>query len=125
MYRGFLYRIPILENSGNKQMMTNMKRVLKPGGWLLLSTLVDARYESARYGKDQEKAPIIKHRSWETIGEEGLRRWCFTVPYYKQLITRVGFRLMAEFDIEEGKRYNPIDRDPMKSIRYRRWLCHN
>ena len=88
-----------------------------------MSTVVDARYESKRYGHDQEKAPINKNRPWEFIGAENLLRKCFTVPYYKQLIRDSRFDVVAEFDIEEGKRWKYIDNDWRRGLCYRRWLC--
>ena len=75
------------------------------------------------YGKDQEKAPINRNRPWIAVGEENLIRRAFTVPYYKNLIKRSGFELTAEFDVEEGKKYHPVDPIEDQSIRYRRWLC--
>jgi len=111
------------DHEQNELAMKNIFRVLKTSGWLWLSTLVDARYESPRYGKDQEKAPINRNRPWIAVGEENLIRRAFTVPYYKNLIKRSGFELTAEFDVEEGKKYHPVDPIEDQSIRYRRWLC--
>jgi hypothetical protein len=55
---------------------------------------------------DQEKAPINKDKPWKFIGEEGLERKCFTLPYYKRLFNEVGFGNVTEFDIENGKKWS-------------------
>lgn len=106
----------------NIRMMEGMKKVLKTDGYLFLSAVVDCRYENERYGENQEKAPINKNRPWEFIGQEGLVRKCFTVPYYKKLISDVGFKMMSEFDIEGGKRWKNSADDAKRGLSYRRWL---
>jgi DNA-binding winged helix-turn-helix (wHTH) protein len=80
-----------------------MRRILKPQSFSLISVVVDPRYESSRFGKDQEKAPLNIHSPGIFYADEHLPRNCHTVPYYKSLFQKAGFRIITEFDIKEGK----------------------
>ena len=92
-----------LNDKQNTQAMKNIFRLLKAEGSILISVVVDARYESKRFGADQEKAPTNKDKPWTFAADEGLERKCFPVPYYKRLFKKSGFKIVKEFDIDEGK----------------------
>lgn len=94
-----------LNDKQNIQTVDEMKRILAPNGKILVSVVVDARYEFPRFGSDQEKAPTNKDKPWTFAADEGLTRKCFTVPYYKRLFENSGFKILEEFDIEEGKKW--------------------
>jgi DNA-binding winged helix-turn-helix (wHTH) protein len=94
-------------NAQNKLAMTNICRILRPGGKAVISVVVDARFESEKYGRNQENAPINKDKPWKFIAQEGLERKCFTVPYYKRLFEQSGFKTVLEFDIKQGKNWSP------------------
>lgn len=87
----------------NLNTMRNTHKIAKERGFLLISVVVDPRYESPRYGNNQQKAPINTSAPSTFIFSENLKRFCFTVPYYKKIFKRTGFQLIKEFDIEEGK----------------------
>lgn len=107
----------------NISAMKNIRSVLKEGGNALISVVVDPRFESDRYGIDQEKAPINKYAPSTFIFTENLRRFCFTIPYYKQLFERCGFNILKEFDIEEGRSwYKKHPHIPNQEPAYRRFL---
>jgi DNA-binding winged helix-turn-helix (wHTH) protein/ubiquinone/menaquinone biosynthesis C-methylase UbiE len=107
----------------NVSALKNIYKLLKPKGYAIISTVVDCRYDSPRFGTDQEKAPINKSSPWTFIFLESLRRYCFTVPYYKKLFTKTGFKIIKEFDIEEGKGWTKkYPRDPSRQPNYRRFL---
>jgi hypothetical protein len=110
----------------NKVMMGHTKRVLKDGGVALISTVVDGRYENTRYGADQEKAPINASKPGLFQADEHLIRRCWSVPYYRQLWNKSGFKEVVEFDIEEGKRWGGgevvVTVDPWRGPYYRRWM---
>lgn len=109
----------------NRAMLGHTYRILKPGGTALLSTVVDGRYENPRYGSDQEKAPINAGKPGLFQADEHLIRRCWTVPYYRQLWEKTGFKQVREFDIEEGKRWGgkevTLTVDPWRGPYYRRW----
>ena len=92
-----------INHKQNVKAMKNTWKVLKPGGLALISVVVDPRYESSRFGTDQQKAPINKSAPATFIFMENLQRFCFTVPYYKKLFLNSGFKIIKEFDVEEGK----------------------
>jgi len=87
----------------NKRTIIGMQKVMKMGTFALISVVVDPRYESSRYGADQEKAPIHLSSPWTFIYSEQLERHCFPVPYYKSLFKNNKLKIVAEFDREEGK----------------------
>lgn len=96
----------------NTAMMRHSYRVLKQGGVAIVSTVVDARYESLRYGDDQEKAPINGSKPGLFQADEHLVRRSWSVPYWRRLFEKAGFSKVREFDIEAGKAWRPS---------YRRW----
>lgn len=100
------------DDQQNRAMMKNTWRILKPGGIALISTVVDERYESLRYGIDQEKAPVNGNKPGLFQADEHLVRRCWSVPYWRGLFEKTGFSEVGEFDIDEGKRWEPC---------YRRW----
>ena len=110
-------------HSQNVSSVKNTKEILKTDGISLISVVVDARYESQRYGKDQEKAPVNKNKPWIFESVEKLPRFCFTVPYYKKLFKILGFKVIKEFDIEEGKKWlKHFKTNPDRGLTYRRFL---
>jgi SAM-dependent methyltransferase len=92
-----------LTHAQNQAATEHMHRILRPGGFALISVVVDPRYESARYGQDQAKAPLNLKSPGTFIGDEQLERRCFTVPYYNHLFTTAGFTILSEFDIKNGQ----------------------
>lgn len=90
-------------HSQNKRAIYGIWKIMKPKALALISVVVDPRYESSRYGADQEKAPIHLASPWTFIYSEQLERHCFPVPYYKSLFKGNKLRIVAEFDREEGK----------------------
>lgn len=114
------------DDKQNKAMMGNMYRVLKDGGIVLISTVVDGRYEGEKYGDDQKKAPINANKPGLFQADEHLVRRCWSVPYFKQLFEKTGFGNLIEFDIAEGKRWGgqavASTTDPRKGPYYRRWM---
>lgn len=110
----------------NRAMMKNTWRVLVPGGIAIVSTVVDGKYENVRYGVDQEKAPINASRPGMFQGDEHLVRRAWSVPYYRQLWEKSGFKNVKEFDIEEGKRWGAgsvsLTVNPWSGPFYRRWV---
>ena len=116
-------------NTDDKQniaSMTNSQKLLKPGGFLLISVVVDARYESSRYGHDQEKAPINNNAPFTFKFTENLERYCYTVPYYKKLFKKSGFKIVSEFDIKEGKTWFTKEKFiPNHEPTYRRFLLRS
>lgn len=91
----------------NVDALKNIYRISKPSAKILISVVIDPRYENKKYGDDQENAPTNKDKPWTFKAEENLTRFCFTVPYYKRLFEKSGFRVTKEFDIESGKKWNP------------------
>jgi len=91
----------------NLEAIKNIYRITKPGGKIIISFVIDPRYESVRYGANQEKAPTNKGKPWTFKAEENLTRFCFTIPYYKRLFENAGFKINKEFDIDNGKKWNP------------------
>jgi len=112
------------DHQQNVSAMVNIYNLLKDMGTLLLSVVVDVRYESDKYGHDQEKAPLNLNKPWHFEAQERLTRLCHTVPYYKKLFTDAGFVLQHEFDIAEGKRWSTglVDVSPLTRPSYRRFL---
>lgn len=107
----------------NLNSMKNMNKLLKNDSQVLLSVVVDPRYESKKYGKNQEKAPINKNSPCTFEADEHLPRKCFTVSYYKQLIKKSGFKILSEFDLLEGKRWiKNLDQNKKFLPTYRRYL---
>jgi len=107
----------------NQEAMYGIRRILKLNGLVLISVVVDSRYESSRYGVDQEKAPINKSSPHIFMFKENLERYCFTVPYYKKLFTKSGFKIVKEFDVKEGKTwFNKEKFIPNREPTYRRFL---
>lgn len=120
------FRLNFNQNDAqNRAMMKHTYRVLRPGGVALMSTVVDGKYENIRYGEDQEKAPINANKPGTFQADEHLVRRCWSVPYYKQLWEKSGFKDVVEFDIEEGKRWGAgsvtLTTDPWSGPYYRRW----
>lgn len=113
-----------LDHKQDLTAMSQMYRLLRDKGQLLLSVVVDARYESDKFGSNQQDAPLNLHKPWRFIAQEGLQRLCHTVPYYKKLISDSGFQLIKEFDIEGGKAWSQGDVmvDPKTRPCYRRFL---
>lgn len=112
-------------NNHNQNMnsMKNMNKILKNDGQILLSVVVDPRYESKKYGKNQEKSPINKNSPCIFEADEHLPRKCFTVSYYKQLIKKSGFKILSEFDLLEGKSWVKKFNEQNKFLpTYRRYL---
>lgn len=110
-------------NDQNVKTMKNTRRILKENGFALVSIVVDARYESSRYGKDQEKAPINKNAPFTFRFKENLDRFCQTVPYYKSLFEKNGFKIVKEFDVSEGKTWFSKEKFiPNHEPTYRRFL---
>ncbi len=107
----------------NIKSMKNMFKLLTDDGTLLLSVVVDPRYESIKYGKNQKKAPINKNSPCIFEADEHLPRKCFTVPYYKLLIQKSGFKIIREFDNKEGKTWVRRLKETDKNLpTYRRYL---
>lgn len=103
--------------------MDNLRKIIKPRGLALISVVVDTRYESKRYGNDQKKAPINKNKPWTFEADEKLPRFCFTVPYYKMLFEKSGFKIKSEFDIKEGKKWvKNLKSSPKFTPTFRRFL---
>ena len=75
-----------LTHRQNQQMMTQTRRVLKPGGAVLLSVV---------YGQ--------RKRWFE--GAEHLPRPCFPKSDYEKLFVNAGFKIVREFDREVGERW--------------------
>jgi DNA-binding winged helix-turn-helix (wHTH) protein len=113
-------------NSNHQQNIATMKntnKILKAGGFALISVVVDARYESSRFGRDQEKAPINQNAPFTFKFKENLERYCFTIPYYKKLFIKSGFEIVKEFDISEGKTWFSKEKFiPNHEPTYRRFL---
>ncbi|MFC1649529.1 helix-turn-helix domain-containing protein [Patescibacteria group bacterium] len=109
------------DHKQNTVSIKNMKSLLKNNGLVLISVVVDSRYESDRFGQNQEKAPINKTSPWMFEGDEGLERFCFTVPYYKKLFTENGFEIVSEFDVVGGKKWKVTGKED-KGISYRRYV---
>ena len=116
-------------NTNHKQNIKAMKntwKVMSPGGLALISVVVDPRYESPRFGDDQQKAPINKSAPATFIFMENLQRFCFTVPYYKKLFLNSGFKIIKEFDVEEGKSwYKKHQYTKNQEPAFRRFLLKN
>ncbi len=107
----------------NQQTIYGIKKILKSDGMVIISVVVDSRYESSRYGVDQEKAPINKRSPHKFMFKENLERYCFTVPYYKKLFTKSGFEIVKEFDVAEGKTWFSKEKfTPNHEPTYRRFL---
>lgn len=107
----------------NQEALYGIRRVLKSNGLVLISVVVDSRYESSQYGVDQEKAPINKSSPHIFMFKENLERYCFTVPYYKKLFIKSGFKIIKEFDVSEGKTwFNKEKFIPNHEPTYRRFL---
>jgi hypothetical protein len=108
----------------NQAMLDGMKLVIRNGGYALVSIVVDARYETQRYGKNQEKAPIHSNSPWIFSGSEHYPRYCWPAPYYRQRFKKCGWEIVKEFDVDEGKKWVTQMRDieDTKSPHYRRWL---
>lgn len=87
----------------NLQAMASTFRILKPRGKVLVSVVVDGRFESPKYGCNQEKAPLNKYKPWTFKAQENLPRFCFTVPYYCWLFKDCGFQIGKEFDLKNGQ----------------------
>lgn len=94
-------------DSQNTAAMNSIYRITRPNSKVLISVVIDPRYENKRYGTNQEKAPTNKDKPWKFVAEENLTRFCFTVPYYKRLFTDNGFKIFKEFDLELGKKWSP------------------
>ncbi|MBU1085542.1 helix-turn-helix domain-containing protein, partial [Patescibacteria group bacterium] len=94
----------------NQLAMKNTHRVLKDKGLVLISVVVDDRYESSRFGTNQQKAPLNHHKPWTFIAQENLQRNCFTVPYYKELFQNANFKVIKQFDTKAGKSWQPAFR---------------
>jgi len=90
--------------------MKHTHRILKPKGYVLISVVIDNRYESARYGTNQQKAPLNHHKPWTFKAQENLERHCFTVPYYQELFKKAGFKVVKQFDTKAGKAWQPAFR---------------
>ncbi len=111
------------DHEQNQEAMYGIRRILKSNGLVLISVVVDSRYESSRYGVDQEKAPINKSSPHIFMFKENLERYCFTVPYYKKLFIKSGFKIIKEFDVSEGKTwFNKEKFIPNREPTYRRFL---
>ena len=93
-----------LDHFQNRQMMTGMKRVIKPGGQVLIS------------------AVFGKRKGW-FVAAEKLARPCWPLPYYRQLFKNAGFKIIQEFDAQAGDSwYQQMSAlRPGFEPRFRRW----
>lgn len=85
-------------NTSDKQnilAMKNIYRILKNGGLALISVVIDTRKKTNRI------------TPWRFKAQENLERLCFTPEYYYSLFKTVGFKKIKEFDIDNGKKWNP------------------
>lgn len=85
-------------NTSDKQNINavqNMYRILKKKGKCLVSVVIDPRYNTNR------------NKPWTFVAQENLVRYCFTTDYYKNLFLECGFKIIKEFDLENGKKWNP------------------
>jgi len=94
-------------DSQNIAAMKNMYRISSSNSQALISVVVDPRYESNKFGENQDRAPTNKDKPWTFSAQENLTRFCFTIPYYKRLFKQTGFKIIKEFDIDNGKKWNP------------------
>ena len=83
-------------HSQNQQSMENIFRLLKAKGQVLVSVVIDPRYKSLRL-----------FQPWTFQAQEGLTRFCFTVPYYEKLFLDSGFKIVADFDKNYGRLWHP------------------
>lgn len=70
----------------NQQAVRNIKRILKTRGAGFISVVAG------------------KRKRW-FMAEEGLARLCFPVEYYRKLFKKAGFKIIKEFDLEEGQKW--------------------
>lgn len=108
----------------NQRMMANTYRILAKDGVALISTVVDGRYESDKYGQDQEKAPINARNPGIFQADEHLVRRCWSVPYYRQLFVQAGFLSIKEYEVSEGRRWGKDSvnaGNEWEGPYYRRW----
>lgn len=113
------------DDAQNKATVKHTCRILKSGGMAIFSTVVDGRYENAKYGVDQELAPVNANKPGMFQADEHLVRRCWSVPYYRQLFLKAGLGKITEFDIDEGKRWGSsptLTVNPWEGPFYRRWL---
>lgn len=87
-----------LTNKQNIATIENIYRILKKGGFAAVSVVIDPRYKDNRINKD---------KPYHFEAEEGLVRKCFTSAYYEKLFANSGFKIIKEFDIENGKKWKP------------------
>lgn len=80
--------------------------VLENNGLVLFSCVVDGRYESKKYGANQERASVDPIRP-NTFTASGPLRLAWTVPYYEELLFQEqGFDFIT-FDQAVGKAWKP------------------
>lgn len=112
----------------NKSTMCHVNRILKENGVALISTVVDGKYENSRYGIDQEKAPINASKPGMFQADELLVRRCWSVPYYRQLFEKSGFKSPLEFDVAGGRKWGTdsvsLAGNPWQGPYYRRWYLN-
>lgn len=114
-----------ISDAQNKRTLTEVKRVLKSDQSLcIMSTVVPRRYDSAKFGQDQELVPkelIDQPVDFFplTFSEPSteISRKCWPVPYYKNLFKGAEFNF-HEFDSLRGKSYFP----EKSGISYRRFV---
>lgn len=85
-------------NTSDKQNINaikNMYRILKKRGKCIVSVVIDPRYNTNR------------NKPWTFKAQENLVRYCYTAEYYKNLFIKYGFKIEKEFDLENGKKWNP------------------
>lgn len=82
-------------NLQNEQAVKNVYRLLKPNGQVLISVVIDPRNNTNR------------NQPYTFSAQEGLTRFCFTIAYYQRLFTKNKFKIISEFDLENGQKWNP------------------
>ena len=112
-----------LSYQADRLTMTQTHQLLNSTGLVLISVVIDARYESSKYGQNQEKAPLNLNQPWHFHGLEGLIRHCHTIPYYKRLFRLTHFQIVQEFDFDNGRHWGDIhSTNPLVRPYFRRFL---
>lgn len=82
-------------NKQNVDALTNIYKILKPSGKCIISVVIDPRNNTNR------------NKPWTFVAQENLTRFCYTEEYYKELFLNCGFKILEEFDLENGKKWKP------------------
>ncbi|MEK7169137.1 MAG: winged helix-turn-helix domain-containing protein [Patescibacteria group bacterium] len=85
-------------NLQNINSIKNMYRILKENGKCIVSVVIDPRYNTNR------------SKPWTFKAQENLTRFCYTENYYSNLFINSGFKIVKKFDVENGKKWNPLYR---------------